>query len=94
MSSGRRPSIRTRLLSTCSRTKRRLTSLNASLKYVVARVQHANEESRLMVAHCLTLVKNTLNFFGRWSNSVPVYGASGSVESYGSGHGRIVSNSV
>ena len=71
-----------------------LKTVYDALQRIVLKVQYANNESRLLINHCLGLVKNTLGFFSRWTASTPVYGASGHVETNGRGHGRLVSNSV
>lgn len=71
-----------------------LKAVYDALQRIVSRVQYANHESRLLINHCLTLVKNTLGFFSHWTASAAVYGASGHVEADGVGHGRLLSNSV
>ena len=71
-----------------------LTHLNASLKIIFAKVQAANCESRMVVTHCLTLVKNSLNFFNLWTDAGASYGASGNLNRNGQGNGRLLSNSV
>jgi flagellar biosynthesis/type III secretory pathway chaperone len=78
-----RPSYRTQL-----------STLNSALQHIIEKVQYANDESRLMIAHCLSLVKSTMAFFNQWTDSSAVYGSTGNITSYGQGHGRLLSNSV
>jgi flagellar biosynthesis/type III secretory pathway chaperone len=71
-----------------------LQTVYDALRRIVSKVQYANNESRLLITHCLALVKNTQAFFSRWTASAAVYGASGHVETNGRGYGRLLSNSV
>lgn len=71
-----------------------LASLKISLAELFARIRRANDESRLLVAHCLTLVNNTLNFFSHWTRPMAVYGASGNIYGNAQGQGRFLSNTV
>jgi flagellar biosynthesis/type III secretory pathway chaperone len=73
---------------------KRLAQLNASLKTLFVKVQFANSESRMVVSHCLTLVKNSLNYFNLWTDSGASYGASGNMKDNGRGYGRFLSNSA
>lgn len=74
--------------------RKRLLQLNESLKTLFVKVQFANSESRMVVTHCLTLVKNSLNYFNLWTDSGASYGASGNMRANSRGYGRFLSNSV
>ena len=72
----------------------RLKSLNSSLTAVLAKVRRTNNESRLLIQHCLRLVKNSICFFNHWTGLANVYCASGNFNETVRGHGRFLSNCV
>lgn len=70
-----------------------LRQIQSVLTETIEKVRRANDESRLLVAHCLKLVGNTLSFFKHWNSAADVYGANGDLRQ-GAGNGRLLSGSV
>ncbi len=70
-----------------------LRRLNASLVALVDKIRQANADSRLLLQHCLGLVRNALGFFYHWMGPAEVYGASGHMDGHMHG-GRLLSGSV
>jgi Mg2+ and Co2+ transporter CorA len=71
--------------------KEQLRDLQQRLNRVVERANHANNECRMLVRHCLRLVQNALGFFQHWMDTANVYGASGDMSGMGRSGGRLVS---
>jgi flagellar biosynthesis/type III secretory pathway chaperone len=72
---------------------KRLSSLHAGLNDLMEKIRRSNEENRLTVEHCLTLVHNSLAFWQHWAGPVKVYGNSGIVRN-GYNRGCVLSGSV
>jgi flagellar biosynthesis/type III secretory pathway chaperone len=73
--------------------QQRLLEIGKSLGGCIGSVQGLNQESRLLVQHCLKSVHNALSFLTNRSSHTPVYAASGALGSGASG-GRLLSSSV
>ena len=71
-----------------------LKLLGDTLKHTLAEVQKTNDESRRLVAHSLMLVRNTMNFFSRWTGSPTVYGASGNIDRSPMRYARMLSSTA
>ena len=71
----------------------RFKRLGVSLRSLGEKVRHANNENRMLVGHCLDLVRNTLGLFQQRMNPASVYGASGQVNRR-AGSGRLLSGII
>lgn len=67
----------------------RIEALNARLRPLIANVQTANEECRLLIDHCLRVVRSKLGYFEHWMRDTDVYAASGSIRGENTG-GRLL----
>lgn len=56
-----------------------IEALNVRLRPLIANVQIANEECRLLIDHCLRLVRSKLGYFQHWMRDTDVYAATGSI---------------
>lgn len=72
---------------------RRIMQLRASLNDLVQKTKRANEENRLLIQHCLEIVKNALGFFRSWVVPTDVYGSSGLINTHKK-NGNLVSGAV
>ncbi len=70
-----------------------LSSLQATLNDLLAKIRRFNDENRLTVEHCLSLVHNSLAFWQHWTGPPKVYGNSGMVQN-GHGRGCVLSGSI
>lgn len=68
---------------------RQIEVLNTRLQSLIAQVQTANEECRLLMHHCLRLVRSKLGYFERWMGNSDVYASSGSIRGASVG-GRVL----
>lgn len=71
----------------------KMRQLSASLNELVRKIKDANEENRLVIQHCLSIVNNALGFFQHWVNPTDVYGASGKMSMYNN-NGKLISGAV
>jgi flagellar biosynthesis/type III secretory pathway chaperone len=69
-------------------------ALQKSLNHVLAKIRKTNDENRLLIGHCLKIVRNSLGFFDLCSRSTSVYDASGDVSDAARRNGRFLSNSI
>lgn len=66
---------------------KRILAIRDTLNSLIPKVQQANDESRSLMQHCLTLVQGSLSFLQHAINPPPVYGASGGIaDTSRSGH--------
>lgn len=72
-----------------SRAKR----LTDSLNQLVPQIKKANEENRVIIQHCLGIVKGALGFFQHWVMPTDVYGASGQMNMHRNG-GTLISGAI
>lgn len=70
-----------------------LSNLQAKLNDLLEKIRRSNDENRLTVEHCLSLVHNSLAFWQHWTGPPKVYGNSGMVQN-GHGRGCVLSGSV
>ena len=71
--------------------REQLLHLQQRLRAVVAQVQHANAQYRMLIDHCLRLVHNSLGFFQNWMDTSNVYGAAGDLRNRRPDSGRLLS---
>jgi flagellar biosynthesis/type III secretory pathway chaperone len=64
-----------------------------SMRECLNGVRRLNQESRVLVQHCLKMVQNALSFFAGWASATPVYGSSGEMNTRSRG-GRLLSSNV
>lgn len=71
----------------------RLRRLNISLKELVQKIKRANEENRILIQHCLSIVHGAFGFLQHWMMPTDVYGSSGQV-SHQHNNGNLVSGAI
>jgi flagellar biosynthesis/type III secretory pathway chaperone len=86
-----------RLSTIADRVERQLSSriigLRSSLGGLTRKVKRCNEENRLMIQHCLDLVRGTLGFFQHWMMPKDVYASSGRMNAH-QRNGSLISGAV
>jgi flagellar biosynthesis/type III secretory pathway chaperone len=68
-----------------------LQQIQQRLNTVLAQVRHANDQSGLLIRHCLRLVHHSLGFFHHWMEAPNSYGAAGDLRNPASDNGRLIS---
>jgi flagellar biosynthesis/type III secretory pathway chaperone len=71
----------------------RIRRLSASLNDLVPKIKQANEENRMLIQHCLSIVHGALGFFQHWIMPTDVYGASGQMSMHNH-NGKLISGAV
>ncbi|MGD9366635.1 MAG: flagellar protein FlgN [Desulfobacteraceae bacterium] len=71
----------------------RLRRLHISLKELVQNIKRANEENRILIQHCLSIVHGAFGFLQHWMMPTDVYGSSGQV-SHQHSSGNLVSGAI
>jgi flagellar biosynthesis/type III secretory pathway chaperone len=71
----------------------RIRQSGSALRRLAVKVRRSNQENRMLVTHCLNLVRGALGFFQNVVNPVATYASSGKVQA-GSGGGNLVSGVI
>ncbi len=71
----------------------RILNLRDALSRSIRTIKRANAENRLLLQHCLDLVRGALGFFQHWMMPASVYGSSGRIDN-GHRNGKLLSGTI